>query len=322
MIDSVNSCPFRCKEWIFSKDTRGAYLYHKGNSYYTITDKAMDLLKKTSEFDPTILHGRKIISENEMTCSVPIFVENKKDTYVPENNNEKIYYLDSIAQWPIEHSSKERKLLELHAKKKRFIGPFEPMSFNEVDMYKCLICNEDELFQWTDSLTCKNILNSNSPSINSTDINTNYSITVKGWNLIEEAKKGVGSNKVFIALSFGLDERKEVQRSIEEACRDSGFEATTVDKEHFQGGITDKIIAMINESKFVVADLTEHNNGVYFEAGYAEGLGRPVIYTVRRSDTENIHFDTKHLNQIRWDTHDELKETLFDRVRALFHRHG
>ena len=35
---------------------------------------------------------------------------------------------------------------------------------------------------------------------------------------------------------------------------------------------------LIRDAKFVIADLTHDNNGAYWEAGYAEGLGKPVIY--------------------------------------------
>jgi nucleoside 2-deoxyribosyltransferase len=53
----------------------------------------------------------------------------------------------------------------------------------------------------------------------------------------------------------------------------------------------------------VIADLTHDNNGAYWEAGFAEGLGRPVIYTCRKQkwDATKSHFDTSHLNTIIWD---------------------
>jgi nucleoside 2-deoxyribosyltransferase len=52
----------------------------------------------------------------------------------------------------------------------------------------------------------------------------------------------------------------------------------------------------------VIADLHD-NNGAYWEAGFAEGLGRPVIYTCRKQkwDATKSHFDTSHLNTIVWD---------------------
>jgi hypothetical protein len=60
----------------------------------------------------------------------------------------------------------------------------------------------------------------------------------------------------------------------------------------------------LRTSRFVVSDLSYQNNyGAYWEAGFAEGLGRPVIYTCRKEewDERKTHFDTNHLNTIIWD---------------------
>jgi nucleoside 2-deoxyribosyltransferase len=64
---------------------------------------------------------------------------------------------------------------------------------------------------------------------------------------------------------------------------------------------------------FLIADLTDHNNGAYWEAGYAEGLGKPVIYTCRKDvfeDKENTtHFDTNHHLTVVWE-HDKLDDAV------------
>jgi len=64
--------------------------------------------------------------------------------------------------------------------------------------------------------------------------------------------------------------------------------------------------------------LTDDNNGAYFEAGFAEGIGIPVIYLCRadKFKAKKTHFDTNHLVTIPWDTSDLataatlLKETI------------
>lgn len=55
--------------------------------------------------------------------------------------------------------------------------------------------------------------------------------------------------------------------------------------------ITDQILEMINKSVIVVADLTHERPNVYFELGYARGIGKPVV-TIAKQDT-NLHFDVK-----------------------------
>ena len=92
--------------------------------------------------------------------------------------------------------------------------------------------------------------------------------------------------------------------------------------------ITDAIIAEIKECRFVVADLSGYRGGVYYEAGYAKGLGKPVIFTCRRDwfdgETdgqgtrikERVHFDINHMNIIVWETPEELKKKLINRIRS------
>jgi nucleoside 2-deoxyribosyltransferase len=64
--------------------------------------------------------------------------------------------------------------------------------------------------------------------------------------------------------------------------------------------IPDEIIAQIKACRFAIVDLTGQNNGVYFELGYAKGLGRDVILTCRDNDFDNRHFDIKHINTVKW----------------------
>jgi nucleoside 2-deoxyribosyltransferase len=75
-----------------------------------------------------------------------------------------------------------------------------------------------------------------------------------------------------------------------------GYTAYRVDEEPHSDNIIFRIMAEIKNSRFVVADVTEQKNGVYFEAGYALGLGLPVIWTVRKDDAKNVHFDTAQYN--------------------------
>jgi hypothetical protein len=41
--------------------------------------------------------------------------------------------------------------------------------------------------------------------------------------------------------------------------------------------------AAILASRFVISDLTHDSPGAYWEAGFGEGLGLPVIYTCERA---------------------------------------
>jgi hypothetical protein len=46
------------------------------------------------------------------------------------------------------------------------------------------------------------------------------------------------------------------------------------------------------------------------------GLGTPVIWTCRKDDIKNAHFDTRQYNHIIWSTAEELREALHLRIAA------
>jgi nucleoside 2-deoxyribosyltransferase len=66
----------------------------------------------------------------------------------------------------------------------------------------------------------------------------------------------------------------------------------------------------------VVADFTGDRGGVYYEAGFAQGLGIPVIWTVREDWLDRIHFDTRQYNHIHYATPEELRKALKNRILA------
>jgi hypothetical protein len=76
-------------------------------------------------------------------------------------------------------------------------------------------------------------------------------------------------------------------------------------------------MAEIRRSRFVVADYTGQRAGVYFEAGFALGLGLTVIPTCQADEIGKLHFDIRHLNTLTWNTPSELCDALTKRIRAV-----
>ena len=105
----------------------------------------------------------------------------------------------------------------------------------------------------------------------------------------------------------------ESSEPFEEDCR---FKAIRVDRSEHNDSINDKIMAGIQKAQFMVADFTLQRQNVYFEAGLARGLGREVVWTCRDDEFDELHFDTRPFNFIRWKTAAELRENLTDRIRA------
>ncbi|HEV2175796.1 MAG TPA: hypothetical protein VGW33_01110 [Terriglobia bacterium] len=81
-------------------------------------------------------------------------------------------------------------------------------------------------------------------------------------------------------------------------------------------GITDRILSEIRRAEFLVADFTGQRQSVYFEAGFARGLGREVIWCCREDDLSHVHFDTRHLGHVAWKDPDDLRRKLEESIRA------
>lgn len=143
-----------------------------------------------------------------------------------------------------------------------------------------------------------------------------------GWEHYENLRRGsTNYHRAFMAMKFGdpiLD--SQLSNVFKPSVRQVGFELFKLDDEPRAGLIDDRLRVEIQASDFVIADLTHDNLGAYWEAGYAEGLGKPVIYTceLTRFEAKKTHFDTNHHLTIVWDVDkpDETALKLKATVRA------
>jgi hypothetical protein len=148
-------------------------------------------------------------------------------------------------------------------------------------------------------------------------------VTPAGWARVEELQSTGSSRKnpAFVAMWYGgkdqKDEMNQVFRTICRACEAAGFQKPIrADSEQHNDFIMDKIFGDIRRAPFVVADFTGNRNGVYIEAGFARGLGIPVVHTCRVDHFENAHFDIKQINTIKWSNPDELQQGVTQRIRG------
>jgi hypothetical protein len=97
---------------------------------------------------------------------------------------------------------------------------------------------------------------------------------------------------------------------------DCGWRALRIDLEEHNDDVVDRILGSIRSSRFLVAEFTGHRNGVYFEAGFAKGLGIDVIWVCNEKKINEAHFDTNHFCHVIWTTPADLREKLANRIRA------
>jgi hypothetical protein len=135
-------------------------------------------------------------------------------------------------------------------------------------------------------------------------------LAIPGWKRHAELMRdGAGSRHAFMAMRFGDAELDQIYNNhIRPAVAQTGFDLRTVSGDHkTAGSIDNRMRVEIRTSRFLICDLTHGNRGAYWEAGFAEGLGRPVFYTCRsnvladRMHLDHPHFDTAHQLIIPWD---------------------
>ena len=127
---------------------------------------------------------------------------------------------------------------------------------------------------------------------------SNVRLTVQGWERYGSAE--TRSRRCFIAMSFA-SELDAAHAAIARAIRECSLVPVRVDLVHHNEKICDRVVAEIKGSGYMVADVTFHRQNVYFEAGLAAGMGRPVIWSCRSDLLAAGHFDTRQVQLRRVD---------------------
>jgi hypothetical protein len=145
--------------------------------------------------------------------------------------------------------------------------------------------------------------------------------TLAGWERYEREIVGRAAGRIaIIAMKFGDPELDVfVDTVVKVAVAEAGYELERV-SDRPRAGVIDQIMRVkIRDAPFVIADLTHDNNGAYWEAGFAEGLGKPVIYLCQTDKwaRTKTHFDTAHCETIDWhsDNADQFRERLVAIIR-------
>jgi nucleoside 2-deoxyribosyltransferase len=151
-------------------------------------------------------------------------------------------------------------------------------------------------------------------------------ITLDGYRKIEEdSRRETISKNAFVAMWFGEEMQHVYDGAIAPGIIAAGYEPVRIDNKQHNNKIDDEIVAEIRRARFVVADFTHGpeegmRGGVYYEAGFARGLGLEVISTCEASllKENKIHFDTRQFNHIGWSL-DDLEgfgQALSNRISA------
>jgi hypothetical protein len=138
----------------------------------------------------------------------------------------------------------------------------------------------------------------------------NVLLTMKGWERVRELRKTSPtlSNRVFCAFP-NRNTNSDEDRIISQQSTDL-FAAIQVpvqplipyrvEADHQATQINDAIVAGLRGARFVIADLSHHRPNVYYEAGFAQGLGTPVVFICRSDLRDKTHFDVASHRILEW----------------------
>ena len=139
-------------------------------------------------------------------------------------------------------------------------------------------------------------------------------LTLEGWAHYDKVKAMAPTSTLgLMAMTTGdlaLDRLyHEVWQPAVKAC---GYSLKRIDRDPAEDYITPLIEADVRASRFVIVDVTHTNPAIYYAAGFARGMHKPVIYLLNTDIMrfEDVHLDIKPFNCIAYAESTLLKATL------------
>lgn len=139
-------------------------------------------------------------------------------------------------------------------------------------------------------------------------------LTLSGWQKSEELKRSItDTRKAFVAMAFANSAKPEedyffqnelLDQYLIPAVRQTRYELSNpLASDPMAGNIHARMEVEIRTARFVVAELSHHNNGAYWEAGFARALEKPVIYMYNKTIGKHPtpHFDVGSDHIIFWE---------------------
>jgi len=101
---------------------------------------------------------------------------------------------------------------------------------------------------------------------------------------------------IFVVMPFDDEFRDTYELGIKPACIEAGADCERVDEQLFLENILERIYGQIEKADLIVAEMSGRNPNVFYEIGYAHGIGKHAILLTRNAD--DIPFDLKHFPHV------------------------
>jgi hypothetical protein len=131
------------------------------------------------------------------------------------------------------------------------------------------------------------------------------------WNYDPEDRGEFEKNLVYVIMSFTGDDMRIVYSVIKDECQKIGLNAIRADEIIGSSFIYREITNLIERAEFIICDLSYERPNVYYEFGYAHGVGNENmdILLIAKEATK-IHFDIVPLRINFYENSDHLREII------------
>lgn len=157
-----------------------------------------------------------------------------------------------------------------------------------------------------------------------TAVSKKYLLTGDGWKQIEALRPtySLAGHQAFVAMWFDDSLDSLYNDAIAPGLRAGGWEPWRAKGPQFEEKICDRIVTEIRRSSLLLIDCTGQRPNAFFEAGLAMGLGIPIIWCARKDvvATNQLAFDTRQYPHLDYDSPEQLRQMITNRVRALYPR--
>ncbi len=145
--------------------------------------------------------------------------------------------------------------------------------------------------------------------------------SIKDWpahatDIVALAEKVAQSRSVLIVMSYAdRPDLKDAYSTFQRTCGNLNYVGERITEENAETRILPEILERIRQAAFTIVDLTDLRPNVFYELGYADGLGGKVIVTAKKGT--DLPFDVKDIPTIIWESQVELEQDLQKRIQSV-----
>jgi hypothetical protein len=123
---------------------------------------------------------------------------------------------------------------------------------------------------------------------------------------------------VFVIMPFQGQDMADAYTAMKDECKKLRLRCVRVDENVGSSIILGEITTLIERCEFIICDLTHERPNVYYELGYAHGVGNEAldILLVAREGT-NLHFDIAPLRVQYYNSTEKLRLIVSQSLKAM-----